>query len=123
MMSEETKRVVEGYFAAWTSNKPKEARAFLADDLEFIGPSAHYKSADEFYPGLVGFSAMTKGARVRELIVDGERAALLYDCELPPPVGTIRIASFFRVVNGKIKTYDTQFDATEFRKLIAQKGG
>jgi hypothetical protein len=120
---EETKRVVEGYFAAWTRNKPAEARTFLADDLEFIGPSAHYTSADEFYPGLVGFAAMTRGARVIALIVEGDRAALLYDCDLPPPAGTLRIASFFQVVKGKIKTYDTQFDATEFRKLLAQKAG
>jgi ketosteroid isomerase-like protein len=37
---EETRRVVEGYFAAWTSNKVDEAYALLADDLAFWGPTA-----------------------------------------------------------------------------------
>jgi hypothetical protein len=119
-MQDETRRIVERYFAAWTRNDAKEAHAQLAPDLEFIGPSASYKSADEFYPALVRFAAMTKGARIAELIVDGERAALLYDCDLPPPVGTLRIASFFRVSDGKIRRYETLFDPIELRKLQAR---
>jgi hypothetical protein len=120
-MSDETKNAVMGYFAAWTKNKPKEARTFLADDLAFRGPGASIDGADAFYPALVDFAAMTRGARVIDLVVQGDRAALLYDCDLPPPVGTLRIASFFRVANGKIASYDTRFDATEFRKLREKK--
>jgi hypothetical protein len=114
---QDTKKIVMSYFEAWTANKPDEAFALLAPDLEFSGPSARYTSAEAFRPGLVGFAAMTRGARVIELLVDGDRAALLYDCDLPDPVGTLRIASFFRVENGKIRTYDTRFDATELRNL------
>jgi len=118
---EETRRVVEGYFAAWTSNKVDEAYALLADDLAFWGPTASYQSAAAFRPALAGFAAMTKRAQATELVVQGDRAALLYDCELPPPVGLIKIASFFRVANGKIRWYETLFDATELRKLQAQQ--
>jgi SnoaL-like domain len=119
-----TRRVVEGYFAAWTANKVPEAYALVADDLEFIGPTASYKSAEAFRPALIGFAAMSKNARVIDLMVEGDRAALLYECELPPPVGMLRIASFFRVENGKIRTYETLFDATELRKLqAAQRRG
>jgi hypothetical protein len=67
----------------------------------------------------VAFAAMTKWARVIDLLVEGDRAALLYDCELPQPAGVVRIASFFRVQNGKIRAYDTRFDATELRKVQA----
>ena len=42
-----------------------------------------------------------------------------YDCELPTPIGTIPSASFFHVSSGQITRYDTLFDATELRKLIA----
>jgi hypothetical protein len=119
----ETRRVVERYFAAWTSHDTDAAFALLADDLEFAGPSARYTSAAEFRPGLVAFAAMTRGARVVDLLVDGDRAALLYDCDLPPPVGTLRIASFFRVADGKIRSYDTRFDATDVRQLQARRTG
>jgi hypothetical protein len=105
---------VERYFAAWTRNDVDAARAELADDLQFAGPSASYTSAEAFMPALRGFAAMTRGARVVELIVEGDRAAMLYDCELP--AGTVRIASFFRVAGGKIAAYDTRFDASVLQR-------
>jgi ketosteroid isomerase-like protein len=118
---DETRKVVQSYFAAWTAKNVREAHALLADDLEFSGPTASYRSAAEFWPALVNFAEMTVAARIVELIVEGDRAAMLYDCELPQPIGTLKIASFFRVENGKIRTYETQFDATELRKVLAAK--
>src|SRR5262245_24716217 len=117
----QTRAVVEAYFAAWTQNDVAAAYACLAPDLEFIGPSAHYTTAEEFRPALAGFAAMTRSARIDHLLVDGDRAAMLYDCELAPPAGLIRIASFFRVEAGKIRWYETRFDPTEFRKLVPAK--
>lgn len=104
--ADQTRATVEGYFEAWTSHRPDHAFQFLAPHLRFAGPTATYESADEFRPALNGFAAMTRSARVVELIIDGNRAALLYDCDLPAPVGTLRIASFFTVEGGKITAYD-----------------
>jgi ketosteroid isomerase-like protein len=115
--SQETRKVVEGYFEAWTRNDVPAAYAMLAKDLHFAGPSASYGTAEQFRPALTGFAAMTRSARVLELVVDGDRAALLYDCDLPEPAGTVRIASFFRVADGKITWYETFFDPTGFRQL------
>lgn len=120
MSTEETRRAVEGYFDAWTSHDPDRAFSYLAPDLKFAGPTAGYDSAAAFRPALEGFAAMTRAARVVELIVDGDRAALLYDCDLPDPVGTLRIASFFTVRECRITAYDTRFDATELRKLLTR---
>ena len=118
---EETRRVVESYFAAWTANKIDEACALLADNLKVAGPTASYNSAGAFRPALAKFAAMTRRASTIELVVQGERAALLYECELPPPIGTVKIGSFFRVQDGKIRTYEILFDATELRKLQSQQ--
>jgi hypothetical protein len=118
---DETRRIVEGYFAAWTANKIDEACTYLADDLNIAGPTASYDSAAAFRPALVQFAAMARRARAIALIADGERAALLYECELPPPIGTVKIGSFFTVEGGKIRTNEILFDATELRKLQAQR--
>ena len=112
---------MEAYFNAWTNHRPDDAFALLADDLRFAGPTASYESAAAFRPALDGFAAMTRSAKVVELIVDGNHAALLYDCALPDPVGTLRIASFFTVDDGKITSYDTRFDATDLRLLLANR--
>lgn len=98
-----------------------EACTYLADDLKIAGPIASYDSAAAFRPALVQFAAMTRRARAIELIVQSERAALLYECELPQPIGTVKIGSFFEVKGGKIRTYEILFDATELRKLQAQR--
>jgi len=118
---DETRQVVEAYFSAWTSKRPEDAYKTLADDLKFAGPTASYSSAAEFRPALFGFAAMTKAARVIELVTRGATAALLYDCDLPDPVGTLRIASFFRVRDGRISWYETYFDATELRKILPSR--
>ena len=109
-----TREVVQAYFDAWSRNDVPAAYRLLADDLQFAGPSASYTSAAQFEPALKGFAAMTKWAKVIELVVDGDRAALLYDCELPG--GQVRIASFFRVAGGKIVAYDTRFDPSVLKR-------
>jgi ketosteroid isomerase-like protein len=119
----DTRKIVKTYFDAWTTNKIDEAYATLASNLEFVGPTASYKSAEEFRPALINFAKMTKRAQVVDFVVQGDRAAMLYECELPQPIGTLRIASFFKVENGKIRTYETQFDATELRKVLARAPG
>jgi ketosteroid isomerase-like protein len=111
-----TRTVVETYFNAWTSKDIATAYAQLAPDLEFVGPTTRYKSAEAFLPALEAFAKMTRSARITHLVVDGNQAAMLFDCELP--FGTLRIASFFRVENDKIRWYETQFDATDLRKIL-----
>ena len=113
-----TKEIVEGYFHAWTAKRAADAYALLAPDLEFSGPGASYRSAAELKPGLEAFAAMTKSARIIELMIDGDRAAMLYDWEMP--LGTVRIASFFRVAGGKIRWYDTRFDPAKLNELRAR---
>jgi ketosteroid isomerase-like protein len=119
-MTNGTRSVVEAYFNAWTSKRVDAAFACLAPDLEFIGPSAHFTSAEQFRPGLAGFAALTRSARITHLIVEGDTAAMLYDCDfIAPSDRTTRIASFFRVAAGKIAWYETAFDPSEFRKVMA----
>ena len=113
--------IVQAYFNAWTSNDIDTAYGLLARDLHFAGPTAGYDSAEAFRPALVAFAKMTKSARIIELVAEGDRVAMLYDCELPAPVGTIQIASFFRVEGERIKWYETQFDATELRKILPKR--
>jgi hypothetical protein len=115
MSSSETRKAVEGYFNGWTQKRVDEAYSWLDENLHFAGPGASYEKAADFKAPLAGFAAMTKSAEILELFIDGDRAAMLYDCDLAP-IGVVRIASFFRVRNGKIVWYETQFDASKFPK-------
>ncbi len=55
-----------------------------------------------------GFLALILASYALDLVDSAARPALSY---------------FFQVVGGKITTYETQFDATELRKLLAAKKG
>lgn len=120
-MQTDTRTIVEAFFHAWTAGDAAATRALLADDLEYSGPLNTYHRADELVPPLMKFVSILRGANLLEVIVDGDRAALLYECQLPEPVGTLRTASFQRVERGKIQTYRQEFDATALRVLL--KGG
>jgi hypothetical protein len=110
-----TREIVMAYYTGWTTKRTADAYAMLAPDLEFSGPGATYRSAAELKPGLEAFAAMTVAATLVEIMVEGDRAALLYDWEMP--LGVVRIASFFRVADGKIRWYDTRFDPAKLDEL------
>ena len=76
----DTRTIVEAYFAAWTTNQPKEAAELLADDLHFRGPNASYESAAGFLarPGrLRGHDAGRAGGRARRRRRPGRAAVRL----------------------------------------------
>ena len=59
-----------------------------AEDGRARGPSAQ-----QFRPALSAFAGMTKRAQLTKLLVEGDWAAMYYDCELPAPIGTITMAN------------------------------
>lgn len=117
--AQDTRAVVEAFFYACARNDVDTAYALLAPDMKFHGPAAHYTSAEQFRPALVGFCAITRAARLAEILIDGERAAILYDCDMVPPGGTSRIAAFYRVEHGKIRWYELCFDPAGVQRLLS----
>jgi len=121
MNASQTKEVVLAYFNAWTSHNIDKAMAQLADDIYVQGPTGGARSAVEFRPGLEAFAKITKRAEIKSFIVEGDKAGLFYEAELPAPVGVLKIGSFFKVIKGKIQSYEILFDSVEFRKLMGPK--
>jgi ketosteroid isomerase-like protein len=116
--STETRTTVDAFFAAWAKGDEHAMRALMADDLAYANPMNRYASADAFWGPLMQFNKMLRGLRVLETIVNGNSAAVLYDCNCPAPVGNLRTAWFVRVEGGKLRTVESLFDATELRKLF-----
>jgi hypothetical protein len=114
----DTKQVVTSYFDAWTQGDLSAARAYLADDLDFIGSIDTFSRADDFVAALGMFQQMLRGATLIQSFFSESGAALLYDCDTLSPAGVIRTAEFFTVSGGKITSIRLVFDATELRKLM-----
>lgn len=114
----DAKLAVTSYYNAWTIGNMEAARAYLADDLDFIGSIDTFCRADDFLAALTMFQKMLRGITLIQSYFSKNGAALLYDCDTISPAGVIRTAEFFTVIDGKITSIRLIFDATELRKLM-----
>ncbi|MDD5712330.1 MAG: nuclear transport factor 2 family protein [Smithellaceae bacterium] len=115
----DVKQAVTNYYRAWTTGDMKTARLYLADDLDFQGSIDTFRRADDFIAALTMFQKMLRSATLIQDFYSADGAALLYDCDMAVPTGTIRTAEFFTLGEGKISSIRLVFDATELRKLMA----
>ena len=120
-----TKDVVKGYAEAVWKGDLSDARKYLADaGFSFDGTLAKYEgkgSADKVIENVKGFRQMVKGVTFLEEVYSGNTASLLYDVATASPAGTIRMAEFYEVSNGKIVKMKLVFDASELRKMMASQ--
>jgi len=97
-------------------------QAMLADDLEFAmlttpgkrvtGKSAYLETTRRFYGSIASLA-------VRQLLVDGDRAAVLTQYQIQPPAGTAfesHVAEFFTVRDGRITSLSICFDTAPYPK-------
>jgi SnoaL-like protein len=117
-MTNDPRTIVERFFAAQVANDKDAMLALMAPNLEYANVLNSYASAEAFLGPLMGFNKLLRGIAIVQCIVDGNRAAVLYDCDIPPPIGTLRTAWFVSVENGKLRTIQSIFDATEIRKMF-----
>jgi len=115
----DTKQIVTNYHDAWTSGDMKKARTHLAADLDFQGSIETFHRADDFIASLTMFQKMLHKVNLIQSFFSESGAALLYDCDTMSPAGVIRTAEFFTIKDGKIKSIQLVFDATELRKLLS----
>jgi hypothetical protein len=120
--------LVDAYYKSWrdgiASFDSEVLSAVLADDLDFEGPIAgKRRGAAGFVGGLKRFvEGLRAPIRMLEQVDSGNRAAALYDADLPE--GTMRFAEFFEVDGGRIQAIELLYDAAQYRALgVAEPGG
>ena len=125
MENAKTRELVEAYYDSWkhgmASYDAERLRGILAPDLRFEGPIAGQRDGVEpFLLGLAGFVRALKAYQMVRQMDAGDEASTLYDCKVGASAGTLRFAEFFRVQNDKIQEIRLLYDATEFRRLMAE---
>ena len=115
-----TRETLQAYFSGLELKK--DWQSFLADDMTFTsltspirqvsGRAAYIESTKRFY-------SMITAMKVKELLVDGERACALTHYDLQPPGGQSfgsDVAEVFGVRAGKITSFDIYFDTAPYPK-------
>lgn len=102
--------VATAFLDAWTRQDFGAAGRYLADDLVFDGPIAHYRSAREFLDGSRPFAARLRpGWSSVAAFGDDKQALLLYDLLLVSG-DTMRVADHYVVSDGKIQAEQILWD-------------
>jgi hypothetical protein len=110
--------VVEEYFAHFAARRYHEGRPLLHDRLSFQGPLDTFDNADDFLAAVSRLGPVTKEVRRRKLFADGADVCIIYDFEVHPPGGTVLIAEWFHVTDGKIDSIRILFDPRPFIALF-----
>jgi hypothetical protein len=99
---EQTLEVVRSYHRAWTTTKDFSAASkLLAEGLETDLPTNLYAGKQEFVEAIRGFGQLVSSVRILSEYARPGEAVLVYDL-VTGPIGTLRIAEQYTVVEGKI---------------------
>jgi SnoaL-like domain len=102
------------YFSAWAKHDLDRVRGMLHDDLSFRGPIDRFENADDYMLALERLDPVFKGMEKVRVFVNGDDVLTVYDFIADPPIGTVPIAEWHQVRNGKIASIRLFFDARPF---------
>ena len=107
----DTRQFVLGYFDTWSKGDVGAVRAYLADDVTFVGPIKRGDTAEEYLDALGSFRKLiTDGNNLISALYGTDEATLIYVSQTV--AGPIRIAEHLRLANGKISSIILILDPT-----------
>jgi SnoaL-like protein len=115
----EAARGLEQYYGAVQRRDMKAARAFLADDMVFVGLFETYPSADAYIATFTQLMQIVVRLDVKTIFGDEENAAIFMDMVTAGPVNaTTLVAEWHEVRSGKIIRARSAFDGRPFAMLF-----
>jgi SnoaL-like domain len=98
------------YFDAWRARDFTRLRSVLADDVDFAGPLARVRGADDCLRGLQGMAQIMTGLEIRKVFHDGSDVLTWFDLSTSV-AGTVPVANWMHLEDGKITRIRVAFDA------------
>ncbi|MEU1409780.1 nuclear transport factor 2 family protein [Streptomyces sp. NPDC005728] len=113
MADDDAAQLASAYFAAWQAKDFTTLRSLLADDLEYLGPLGHYKSADACRDSLASMAPVTKDLVVHRTFVDNSDVLTWFTLltTVAPPTA---VANWIHVEDGKIARIQALYDPRVF---------
>ena len=115
--------VARQFYAAVVKRDLNAARAFLSDDLEFVGLFETYHGPASYLAALTGLLGVTKRLDVKAVIGEGDQAAVFFELETVAPVEAVTfVAEWMQIANGRIACVQSAFDGRPFAAMFSGKG-
>jgi ketosteroid isomerase-like protein len=120
----ESGEILKKFYDAVVKGDLTAARAYLADDLEFVGLLETYRNAEQYLKALAGLLQVTVRLEVKEIIAQGNHAAIFFELETKAPAeGKVLVAEWHQFKDGKIVHVRSAFDGWPYAAMFADAGG
>jgi hypothetical protein len=111
--------VVRTFYDAVQKKDLATARAYLSDELVFLGLFETYHGPDQYLAALTGLLSITNRLDVKSIIAQGDEAAIFFDLEtVAPAAATTLVAEWHQVAAGKIRRVQSAFDGRPFEAMF-----
>ena len=112
--------ILEQFYAAVQRRDMKAARAFLADDMVFVGLFETYPNADAYIATFTQLMQIVTKLDVKVIIGEGDNAAIFMDMVTDGPINaTTLVAEWHQIRNGRIVRAESAFDGRPFATMFA----
>jgi len=112
--------ILKKFYAAVAKKDIAAARAYLNDDLLFLGLFETCHNAEEYLAALTGLLQITVRLDVKKIIAEGNDAAVFFELVTRASAeATTLVAEWHQVKNGKISRVESAFDGRPFAAMFA----
>jgi ketosteroid isomerase-like protein len=114
--------VLKKFYTAVAKKDIPAARAYLNEDLVFVGLFETYPNAEAYLKALTGLLSITVRLDVKKIIAEGNDAAVFFELETKAPAAAVTlVAEWHQVKNGKIYHVESAFDGRPFAAMFGAK--
>jgi SnoaL-like domain len=111
--------VLKQFYDAAIARDLARARTYLHDDLVFVGLFETYRSADDYIKTFTGLLQITVRLKVKTIIAEGDEAAIFFELETRAPAqGTVLVAEWHQIKDGKIAHVESAFDGRPYAAMF-----
>lgn len=112
--------VVDAYFDAMAARDFDRLRTCLADSgFSHRSPIAAIRDPDTYAAYISRVGPVLEGLDRRRTFVDGDEVCAILDYRIRlSEVMVVPLVVWFQVVDGRIRSIETFFDASEYRRMI-----
>ena len=112
-------RVIE-YNKAFGERRLDALREMLHPGIEFDGTAKPTRGRDDYMQGLPLLVSVLVRNDIREVIVEGDRAFVLYDFVTDTPAGAVLSGELITIQDGLIRKITLLFDHRRWPEVIAE---
>lgn len=107
--------IATAYYRGVGKKDVKSVENLLHPDVQVVSPLSTVNGKTPVLESVKAFSESLKSLAIRSKFESGDQAMIVYDIELPAPVGLNRTASLLTINNGLITKIELFYDSAPFK--------